>query len=171
MNNVVAALALTAIIIIIISVFNAQTGYVTEPAASDDSLSLGEDNLTYQQPECPECEECAEPECPEPQCPEPTEADCPEDTTPYAQCNSCCEDCPSSECPPEANEQNCQQFCGDDGGEPEYLYVGSINSDKYHYPDCTYVQKIKPENQIWFVDKEDAKSQGYVPCGVCKPPG
>ncbi|MHC1631792.1 MAG: Ada metal-binding domain-containing protein [Methanotrichaceae archaeon] len=50
------------------------------------------------------------------------------------------------------------------------LYVGSINSNKYHYPDCRYAQKIKPENRIWFADSEDARAQGYVPCKVCKPP-
>jgi hypothetical protein len=48
-------------------------------------------------------------------------------------------------------------------------YVGSINSDKYHYPSCRWAKKIKPENEIWFKDKEDARAHGYVPCKVCKP--
>jgi micrococcal nuclease len=48
-------------------------------------------------------------------------------------------------------------------------YVGSINSDKYHYPDCQWAGKIKPENEIWFSTKNDAEEAGYVPCKVCKP--
>jgi micrococcal nuclease len=49
-------------------------------------------------------------------------------------------------------------------------FVGSIKSDKYHYPDCQWAKKIKPENEIWFTSSEDAGSQHYVPCGVCHPP-
>ncbi len=49
------------------------------------------------------------------------------------------------------------------------LYVGSIKSDKYHYPSCRYVQTIKPENLIWFNSAAEAQAAGYVPCGVCKP--
>lgn len=51
----------------------------------------------------------------------------------------------------------------------EYKYVGSVNSDKYHRPDCRWAKKIKPKNEIWFKDKEDARKHGYVPCKVCKP--
>jgi|GEM_PF-1043819 len=49
-------------------------------------------------------------------------------------------------------------------------YVGSKNSDKYHLPSCTWAQKISPENEVWFFSAADAKSKGYTPCGVCKPP-
>ena len=48
-------------------------------------------------------------------------------------------------------------------------YVGSSQSDKYHYPDCRYAQKIAPENKVWFKDKAEAEAMGYKPCGVCKP--
>ncbi|MCM1566081.1 MAG: stalk domain-containing protein [Dehalobacter sp.] len=48
-------------------------------------------------------------------------------------------------------------------------YVGSIKSNKYHYPSCRYVQSIKPENQIWFANEAEAQAAGYVPCSVCKP--
>jgi len=48
-------------------------------------------------------------------------------------------------------------------------YVGSSKSDKYHYPDCRYAQKIAPENRVWFKDKAEAEAMGYEPCGVCKP--
>ena len=49
-------------------------------------------------------------------------------------------------------------------------YVGSVASDKYHYPSCRWAEKIKPENQVWFASSEEARAAGYVPCGVCKPP-
>ncbi len=52
-----------------------------------------------------------------------------------------------------------------------YKYVGSKTSDKYHWPDCSYAKKIKPENRITFSDEEEAQEAGYSPCGVCcKPP-
>jgi len=54
--------------------------------------------------------------------------------------------------------------------EEEPLYVGSINSDVYHYPWCEWAQKINPENKIWFSSVEGAESKGYRPCKVCKPP-
>jgi len=49
-------------------------------------------------------------------------------------------------------------------------FVGSIKSDKYHYPDCRWAKKISPENEVWFSGSEDARGKGYVPCGVCHPP-
>jgi len=54
--------------------------------------------------------------------------------------------------------------------EPQQSYVGSINSDKYHYPDCEWAQKIKPENEVWFSSPEEAQKAGYKPCKVCTPP-
>jgi micrococcal nuclease len=48
-------------------------------------------------------------------------------------------------------------------------FVGSTKSDKYHYPECRWAKKITPENEIWFSSSDDAKSKGYVPCGVCHP--
>lgn len=48
-------------------------------------------------------------------------------------------------------------------------YVGSSGSNKYHYCSCTYAKKIYPENLLCFKSKDDAISQGYVPCGSCKP--
>jgi len=49
-------------------------------------------------------------------------------------------------------------------------FVGSTKSNKYHYPSCSAAQKIKPANEIWFTSSEDARSHGYVPCGICHPP-
>jgi hypothetical protein len=52
----------------------------------------------------------------------------------------------------------------------DYKYVGSKNSNKYHYPTCKSAQKIKPENLVTFNSAKDAQAAGYVPCKVCKPP-
>jgi hypothetical protein len=43
-------------------------------------------------------------------------------------------------------------------------YVGSKNSDVYHYPSCHYVDRITPENLIYFDTPEDAIAAGYRPC-------
>jgi micrococcal nuclease len=53
--------------------------------------------------------------------------------------------------------------------EPQGQYVGSIKSDVFHYPDCFYVDRIKPENIIWFSSREDAIAHGYRPCKKCCP--
>jgi len=52
----------------------------------------------------------------------------------------------------------------------EGQFVGSLESDKYHYPSCRWAKKILPENEIWFASSEEARAAGYVPCGVCHPP-
>lgn len=52
----------------------------------------------------------------------------------------------------------------------ENVFVGSIKSDKYHYPSCSAAGRIKPENEIWFYSSADARAHGYVPCGICHPP-
>jgi hypothetical protein len=49
-------------------------------------------------------------------------------------------------------------------------FLASKNSNKYHFPDCKWAQKIKPSNLIKFKTPEDAQKAGYIPCKVCKPP-
>ena len=49
-------------------------------------------------------------------------------------------------------------------------FVGSKNSDKYHYCNCSSAITIKPENLKCFNSKEEAQGEGYIPCGKCKPP-
>ena len=63
-----------------------------------------------------------------------------------------------------------ENSCVELGCPSETGFVGSVNSDKYHYCDCTYAKKIKSENLICFSDEQEAQEQGYSPCGVCKPP-
>ncbi|MHB8117910.1 MAG: Ada metal-binding domain-containing protein [Methanothrix sp.] len=59
---------------------------------------------------------------------------------------------------------------GDTVAASEKVFVGSIKSDKYHYPSCESAKNIHPENEIWFSSSADARAHGYVPCGRCHPP-
>lgn len=59
--------------------------------------------------------------------------------------------------------------CSSSSTQADQSYVGSINSDKYHYPDCRWAGNIKPENEIWFSNTGEAEEQGYVPCKTCQP--
>jgi hypothetical protein len=52
----------------------------------------------------------------------------------------------------------------------DFKYVGSSQSNKYHYPDCKWAKKISPKNLVTFVSAQEALKSGYVPCKVCKPP-
>jgi outer membrane biosynthesis protein TonB len=48
-------------------------------------------------------------------------------------------------------------------------YVGSIQSDKFHYLTCRWAGEIHAENRICFESRAAAVNFGYQPCGVCKP--
>ncbi len=50
-----------------------------------------------------------------------------------------------------------------------FKYLGSIKSNKYHYPTCKYVETINPENLIGFHSKAEAEAAGYYPCTYCDP--
>ena len=47
----------------------------------------------------------------------------------------------------------------------EGRFVGSINSNKYHWPNCSFAQRIAEQNQVWFDSEEEAQNAGYVRCG------
>jgi len=49
-------------------------------------------------------------------------------------------------------------------------FVGSVKSNKYHYPGCEGAQQIKPKNLIKFSSSAEARAAGYVPCKICTPP-
>ncbi|MGZ4849059.1 MAG: Ada metal-binding domain-containing protein [Halobacteriota archaeon] len=49
-------------------------------------------------------------------------------------------------------------------------FVGSVNSNVYHYPSCYEAAKIKPENLITFNSVAEACVANYRPCKVCNPP-
>lgn len=44
------------------------------------------------------------------------------------------------------------------------IFVASRGGTKYHWPWCSYGQKIKPENQLWFNSEKEAQAAGYSPC-------
>ncbi len=44
-------------------------------------------------------------------------------------------------------------------------FIGSVNSNKYHWPDCPWAKKIGEQNRIWFDSEQEAKNAGYVRCG------
>lgn len=50
-------------------------------------------------------------------------------------------------------------------------FVGSKNSDKYHFPDCPSAKRIKAENQVWFATREEAEAAGYSPSACTKSRG
>ena len=45
--------------------------------------------------------------------------------------------------------------------------LGSVNSDKYHLPDCPGAKQISEKNIIWFDLIEEAEKAGYKPAGNC----
>jgi|TARA_Y100000031_G_scaffold156411_1_gene210857 hypothetical protein len=44
-------------------------------------------------------------------------------------------------------------------------FLSSVNSDKYHWPDCPWAKKISIENQVWFSSENEAQTAGYIRCG------
>ncbi len=48
-------------------------------------------------------------------------------------------------------------------------FVASSNSNKYHFPECSWAKKIAPSKQIWFKSRSEAALAGYEPCGTCSP--
>ena len=62
---------------------------------------------------------------------------------------------------PEVNDQ--------EKGE-KTTYVLNTNSKKFHYPDCSSVGKMSEKNkEERTTTREDLISEGYDPCGSCKP--
>ena len=52
--------------------------------------------------------------------------------------------------------------------ETQGTYVASKSGAAYHFPWCSGAQRIKEENKIWFMSKEDAEAAGYRPASNCK---
>ena len=55
----------------------------------------------------------------------------------------------------------------EDISSAEVIFVGSKNSDFYHYPDCEWADKILEKNIIYFKSEEDAIEEGYRSCSFC----
>lgn len=48
-------------------------------------------------------------------------------------------------------------------------YIANANTGKFHYASCNHAQKIKDYNKVYLSSRDEAISQGYVPCKVCNP--
>jgi len=53
---------------------------------------------------------------------------------------------------------------------PVIKYVGSITSNKYHYPDCKWAKTIRPQKVRGFTSVAEAQKAGYIQCPTCQPP-
>lgn len=67
------------------------------------------------------------------------------------------------------------QSPNEDGGTDnnttqEHNFVGNKNSKKFHYDWCNSVDRMKESNKYYYTGtREGMISQGYEPCGNCKP--
>ena len=48
-------------------------------------------------------------------------------------------------------------------------YVGNANSGKFHISSCKSVSDMSEKNKVFISSRDDAISQGYVPCKRCNP--
>lgn len=48
-------------------------------------------------------------------------------------------------------------------------YCGNKNSKVFHSSSCSSVTKMNASNKVYFSCREDFITQGYKPCGSCKP--
>jgi hypothetical protein len=48
-------------------------------------------------------------------------------------------------------------------------YVGNANTGKFHDAGCTSVSKMSEGNKVFFSSRDEAISQGYMPCKICNP--
>lgn len=48
-------------------------------------------------------------------------------------------------------------------------YVGNANTKKFHSPSCSQGNRIKDSNKVYFSSRDEAISNGYVPCKICNP--
>lgn len=64
-----------------------------------------------------------------------------------------------------------EDSAGDSSNETqEGEYVINTNTGKFHRPDCSSVEDIKPENKKEYTgSREELTKQGYEPCGRCRP--
>lgn len=57
-----------------------------------------------------------------------------------------------------------------DPEQSEITYILNKNSKRFHLPDCSSVQEMKPQNREETTEsREELIGRGYQPCGLCKP--
>lgn len=49
------------------------------------------------------------------------------------------------------------------------LYIGSPSTNRFHRPDCEWVERISTEKRVLLGSREDALDKGYISCKVCRP--
>lgn len=67
---------------------------------------------------------------------------------------------------PEPEKQ--EPVTGSEASQADYIL--NTNTKKFHYPTCSSVNDMKEKNkQEFFGTRDEAISNGYSPCGRCKP--
>ena len=53
---------------------------------------------------------------------------------------------------------------------PQCDYVANKSSKKFHYPECSSVDKMSDKNKEYHTATHDEMiAMGYIPCAVCNP--
>lgn len=66
--------------------------------------------------------------------------------------------------PQQTNTPSDSGSSGDSGS-----YIGNSNSGKFHKSTCKWGQKTAEHNRVYFNNRNEAISQGYIPCKACNP--
>lgn len=53
--------------------------------------------------------------------------------------------------------------------EDKNTYIVSTETQKFHKPDCRWVENIKEENKLIMTSKSELLANGFMPCASCKP--
>lgn len=48
-------------------------------------------------------------------------------------------------------------------------YVGNSNTGKFHFANCSAVDKMNPAHRVVLNSRDEAIASGFVPCKRCKP--
>ena len=68
-----------------------------------------------------------------------------------------------------ATASNVESTASNTSAASEISYIGNKNTMIFHKSDCSSVEKMKDKNKVSFTDRSEAVSNGYTPCGYCKP--
>lgn len=59
---------------------------------------------------------------------------------------------------------------GGQAAAPEVTYIVNVNTDKFHYPECSSVDQMSEKNKLEYTGTRDELiSRGYDPCKRCNP--
>lgn len=60
-------------------------------------------------------------------------------------------------------------LANNDSSSGSGIYWASKKAEKFHLPECEWAQKISENNKIVYNSREDAISDGKIPCDACNP--